>query len=93
MGDVIGSPSNHGRQFDALLADLRRESGLTDDVFGRVLFRVAVAAPEPVSQAQIARGEMMRGAVPIPTTTVSRAVAALESLGLGDRQRYQDDGN
>jgi predicted NBD/HSP70 family sugar kinase len=73
---VAGS-SNHLRAFDALLDQLADGSGLTTDVFGRVLSRVAMAAPETVTQAQISRGQMMAVPTVIPTSTVNRAVGAL----------------
>lgn len=68
--------------FHQLLADLLEAKGVTLDVFGRILERVAIASPLGVSQAEIARGEMLARPTDLSPATVSRALPVLEEHGL-----------
>lgn len=75
-----------GAAFFRVLADLRRADGVALDVFGRVLERVTIAAPDEVSQAEIARGNMLNRPTDLSPATVSRAVSVLQKENLMEQR-------
>ena len=89
---------NH-EQFQDMLDELVRQSGVGQEVLGDVLARTSLRAPEETSRVEIAAGNpTARRAVdqrPIPQGTVSKAVKALKDMGLledGEKLLWSPDG-
>ena len=86
-------------QFQAMLDELARNAGVGQEVFGEVLARVSLMAPEETSRIAIAAGNpAARRPIDqraIPQGTVSKAVKALKDEGLledGERALFSPDG-
>jgi predicted NBD/HSP70 family sugar kinase len=86
-------------QFQDMLDDLVRQSGVGEDVLGDVLARTSLRAPEETSRVEIAAGNpTARRPVDqraIPQGTVSKAVKALKEHGLledGEKLLWSPDG-
>ena len=89
---------NH-EQFQDMLDELVRQSGVGQEVLGDVLARTSLRAPEETSRVEIAAGNpTARRAVDqraIPQGTVSKAVKALKDMGLledGEKLLWSPDG-
>ena len=89
---------NH-EQFQDMLDELVRQSGVGQEVLGDVLARTSLRAPEETSRVEIAAGNpTARRAVDqraIPQATVSKAVKALKDMGLledGEKLLWSPDG-
>ena len=86
-------------QFQDMLDDLVRQSGVGQDVLGDVLARTSLRAPEETSRVEISAGNpTARRPVDqraIPQGTVSKAVKALKEHGLledGEKLLWSHDG-
>ena len=86
-------------QFQDMLDDLVRQSGVGQDVLGDVLARTSLRAPEETSRVEISAGNpTARRPVDqraIPQGTVSKAVKALKEHGLledGEKLLWSPDG-
>jgi predicted NBD/HSP70 family sugar kinase len=77
--------------FDEILDKLVQASGVSRNVLASVLVRTMVVAPEDAVRADIARGSMLSRPRSLNPSAVSRAVAALVTLGLLSEDPLRSD--